>query len=79
VEAVEAFINDMAEIKAPATVRRYVSSIAKMHEAASLQNPVTDPISGKYRQPVQLALRTMHRAKGRRQNRPISAPDCSKK
>jgi hypothetical protein len=67
VDAMEHFINDMAAIKEPATVRRYVSSIAKMHEAAGLLNPVTDPISGKYRQPIQLALRTMHRAKGRRQ------------
>jgi len=67
VEAVEAFIHDMATRKAPATVRRYVSSIATMHEAAALHNPVTDPITGKYRLPIQLALRTMHRAKGRRQ------------
>ncbi len=67
VAAVEAFINDIAALKAPATVRRYVSSIAKMHEVAAVLNPVTDPIAGKYRQPIQLAMKTMHRAKGRRQ------------
>jgi site-specific recombinase XerD len=67
VETVEAFIQAMAASKAPATVRRYVSSIAKMHEAAAVLNPVTDPITGKYRQPIQLAMKTMHRTKGRRQ------------
>jgi integrase len=67
VETVEAFIGNMADHKAPATVRRYVSSIAKLHEAARLSNPVTDPTSGRYRDPIQLALRRMHRAKGRRQ------------
>lgn len=67
VKTVEAFIDSMADLKAPATVRRYVSSIAKLHEAARLSNPVTDPTSGRYREPIQLALRRMHRAKGRRQ------------
>lgn len=67
VETLEAFIDDMAELKAPATVRRYISSITKMHNAARLPNPVTDPKTGRYREPVQLALKRMHRAKGRRQ------------
>ena len=66
-DSVERFIEDMTLHKAPATVRRYISSIAKLHEAAGALNPVTDPLTGKYRQPIQLALRTMHRAKGRRQ------------
>lgn len=67
VETVEAFINVMAQHKAPATVRRYVSSITKLHAAAGAASPTTDPKNGRYREPIQLALRRMHRAKGRRQ------------
>ena len=67
VETVEAFINGMAELKAPDTVRRYVSSISKLHDAAGLLSPITDPKTGRYRLPIQLALKRMHRAKGRRQ------------
>lgn len=67
VETVEAFIDSMASLKAPATVRRYVSSITKMHEAAGAASPTTDYKTGRYRLPIQLALKRMHRAKGRRQ------------
>ena len=35
-----AFIDDMALIKAPATVRRYVSSIATLHKALRQTNPL---------------------------------------
>jgi site-specific recombinase XerD len=67
VETVEAFIQAMAALKQPATVRRYVSSIAKMHNAAAVPSPVSEAVTGKYHQPIQLALRTMHRSRGRRQ------------
>ncbi len=50
----------MADQKAPATVRRYVSSIAHMHRAARAENPTTDSV-------VTLALKRLHREKGRAQ------------
>ena len=37
---VVAFIDDMARVKAPATVRRYVSSIATLHKALRHTNPL---------------------------------------
>ena len=55
-----AFIDAMARLKAPATVRRYVSSIATVHKAARQKNPLDST-------PVKLALQRMHRSKGRRQ------------
>ena len=57
---VVAFIDAMAKVKASATVRRYVSSIATMHKAVQLQNPLESTR-------VKLALQRMHRKKGRRQ------------
>lgn len=54
------FIDEMAASKAPASVRRYVSSIAHMHRAAGVDDPSKSEI-------VKLALRRMHRDKGRRQ------------
>lgn len=59
-ETVAAFVDAMAEVRAPATVRRYCASIAAMHRAAGLAPPTT-------MQPVRLALRRMSRAKGGRQ------------
>ena len=59
-ETVAAFIDAMAEIKAPATVRRYRSSTAALHRAADLVNPCNEEV-------VRLALRRMNRAKGVRQ------------
>jgi hypothetical protein len=50
---VAAFIDAMAALKAPATVRRYVSSIATFHRAAGVANPCET-------QPVKLALKRMH-------------------
>jgi integrase len=50
----------MAAGKAPATVRRYVASIASFHRAAEVANPCET-------QAVKLALRRMHNAKGRAQ------------
>ena len=60
-ETVAAFVDAMAETRAPATVRRYVASIAVAHRALGLEKA---PGSS----PVQLALKRMHRRKGRRQD-----------
>ena len=59
-ETVAAFIDAKAELRAPATVRRYVTSIAIAHRALGLEKTLTGP-------PVRLALQRMHRKKGRRQ------------
>ena len=55
-----AFIDDMARVKTPATVRRYVSSIATLHKALRLANPLESAL-------VRFALQRMHRLRGRRQ------------
>ena len=55
-----AFIDDMARVKAPATVRRYVSSIATLHKALWQTNPMESTV-------VKFALQRMHRCRGRRQ------------
>ena len=55
-----AFIDDMARVKAPATVRRYVSSIATLHKALWQTNPMESAV-------VKLALQRMHRHRGSRQ------------
>ena len=60
-ETVAAFIDAMAELRAPATVRRYVASIAIANRALDREKTLRSP-------PVRLALKRMHRAKGRRQN-----------
>ena len=59
-ETVAAFVDAMAETRAPATVRRYVASIAAAHRALGLEKAPGCP-------PVQLARKRMHRKKGRRQ------------
>ena len=43
-ETIAAFIDAMAEIRAPATVRRYVASISHLHRAAGLANPRNDEL-----------------------------------
>ena len=60
-DSVAAFIDAMATTKAPATVRRYVSSVSTFHRAAGVVNPCDAQV-------VKLALRRMHREKGRAQN-----------
>ena len=55
-----AFIDDMALVKAPATVRRYVSSIATLHKVLWQTNPMESTV-------VKLALQRMHRHRGNRQ------------
>lgn len=57
---VAAFVDAMTEVKAAATIRRYVSSIAHMHRAARLPNPGEA-------EAVRLALKRLHRSKGRAQ------------
>ncbi len=54
------FIDSMASRKAPATVRRYVASIAALCRAAGRKNPLDSVM-------VTTALQRMHRQKGRRQ------------
>ena len=57
---VAAFIDDMARVKTPATVRRYVSSTATLHKALRQANPLESAL-------VRFALQRMHRLRGRRQ------------
>ena len=58
--AVAAFVDAMGDVKAPATVRRYVASIAACHRAARLPSPCGDNA-------VRMALKRLHRARGRAQ------------
>lgn len=80
VDTIVAFIDDMATDKdAPrkaATIRRYLSSIAKLHRAAGAENPVLDPSDGKTREDVLLALKRIAKAKGTRQKQaqPLNRP-----
>ena len=59
-DSVVAFIDDMARVKTPATVRRYVSSIAALHRALRQPSPLDNTS-------VRFALKRMHRRRGRRQ------------
>ena len=54
------FVEAMAKVRAPATVRRYIASIATVHRAAGAEETTS-------REPVRRALARMHREKGRRQ------------
>ena len=60
-ETVAAFVDAMAELRAPATVRRYVTSLVIAHRVLGLEKTIKSP-------PVHLALKRMHRRKGRRQD-----------
>jgi integrase len=66
-ETVAAFVDAMARIKAPATVRRYVSSVSTFHQQANVPNPCKALV-------VKYALKRMHRELGsaQRQARPIN-------
>lgn len=55
-EALAAFIDAMAETKKPATIRRYVASISRMHVSADV--PDQNPAKAKV---VKYALQRMHR------------------
>ena len=59
-ETVAAYVDAMAAVRAPSTVRRYVASIAAAHRAAGR----TETIAGPH---VAAALRRMHHRRGRRQ------------
>ncbi len=59
-DTIAAFVDAMAATRAPATVRRYVASIAVAHRAISRAEAVKSPA-------VKFALQRMHRGKGRRQ------------
>jgi site-specific recombinase XerD len=59
-ETVSAFVDAMAASRAPASVRRYVSSVGTFHRAAELANPC-EALK------VDLALKRMHREHGRAQ------------
>ena len=60
-ETVAAFVDAMAKVRAPATVRRYVASIARAHRAVGAGGTVASP-------PVKFALKRMHQSNGRRQD-----------
>lgn len=55
-----AFVDDMSEIRAPATIRRYVASITAAQKALGHGGTLSNA-------KVQLALQRIHRRKGRRQ------------
>jgi integrase len=57
---VAAFVKAMGDEKKPATIRRYVATVAHLHRAAKVANPCADTA-------VTLALRALHRARGRAQ------------
>ena len=59
-ETLAAFVDAMAKERAPATVRRYVASIAAAHRAIGLEKTTGSD-------PVRRALQRLHRRKGRRQ------------
>ena len=59
-ETVASFVDAMAEVRAPATVRRYLASIAIAHRALGFNKTISSPL-------VRLSLQRMHRHKGRRQ------------
>ena len=59
-KSLAAFIDAMGRVKAPATVRRYVSSITSVHKAIWQKKPPDESY-------IKLALQRMHRQKGRRQ------------
>ncbi|MEI8397425.1 MAG: tyrosine-type recombinase/integrase [Rhodospirillaceae bacterium] len=60
-ETVAAFVDAMAESRKPATVRRYVASVAHLHRAAGLD----DPSKGNA---VRLAMKRLGRQHGTRQD-----------
>ena len=62
--AVAAFVEEMGRTRAPATVRRYVASIARAHRAAGRGRVVRSAA-------VRLALKRVHRARSRRQEQAL--------
>lgn len=66
-QAVVAFIDAMAQTRAPATVRRYLQTLNQLHKAAELDPPTKSRL-------VSLALRRMDRTKGtaQKQAQPVT-------
>lgn len=64
-ETVSRFIDEMAQTKKPATVRRYLAAISKLHAAAGLPSPTREEI-------VRLAVRRMNRTRGTRQDQAMA-------
>ena len=60
-ETIAAFVDTVAKRRAPATVRRYVASIAAAHRAVGANETAGS-------EPVRLALQRMHEENGRRQD-----------
>ena len=63
-EIIADFIDDMAASRAPATVRRYVASIAVAQRAIGSDGKLVSPL-------VKLALQRLHRRRGRRQKQAL--------
>ncbi|MCY3813082.1 MAG: tyrosine-type recombinase/integrase [Gammaproteobacteria bacterium] len=61
---VAAFVDAMAAVRAPATVRRYVASIAALHRSVGCGGTVRSAA-------VRLAVQRMHRVRGRRQGQAL--------
>jgi site-specific recombinase XerD len=59
-DAVAAFVRDVGVTKKPATIARYLASLAHLHRAADLPSPTGDNV-------VRLALRSLRRNKPTRQ------------
>ena len=59
-KTIAAFVDAMAKTRAPATVRRYVATIAAAHRAVGSKETAGS-------EPVRVALQRMHREHGRRQ------------
>ncbi len=59
-ETMVAYIDAMSATRAPATIRRYLASIAHLHRAAGVESPTTAEI-------VKMALKRITKAKGARQ------------
>ena len=59
-ETIAAFVDAMARVRAPASVRRYVASIVAAHRTIGMGKTARS-------EPVRRALQRMHRRKGRRQ------------
>lgn len=64
-ETIACFVDDMAEVRAPATVRRYLASLAGAHRAAGYGDTLRHPL-------IKLAVQRMHRLKGRRQKQALA-------
>ena len=64
-ETIAAFVDDMAETRAPATVRRYLATLAVAHRAAGHADSLRHPL-------VKLAVQRMHRRRGRRQKQALA-------